>query len=482
MEPNHQQMRDGGAFRPEPTGERVTGRRGRPLAGRIAGIVAVVLIATFGTSIAVAYPFVHGSALELSQTALSAQADAVAHFLERSDPTVTSDQSIPQQVLEILKEADVTAVVVTEGAPIIDPMSPVDRALPGRSFSDFRTLSSGTIVFYEFRELRNGNSLFLMQPTDVAERATRTIIGRMILGALFAIVLAMLVVSVYTRRATRPIKRAVRAAEHMAEGARDVRLPQGGVAEFADLATSMNELSDALARSEDRQRQFLLSVSHELRTPLTAIGGYTEALADGVVDPDDVPEIAAIMRSESERLQRLVSDLLDLSRAGAVELRLTPTDVDMSALIVEAGQVWNDRCEREGVVFRLVTPARPLHITTDALRVRQIIDNLCENALRVTPAGQPLILELRDAPGGVDVEVRDGGPGLTESDLAVAFEPSALHDRYIGIRPVGTGVGLALVGQLASRLRGTAKAGTAPEGGASFTVHLPREWGSVLTP
>ena len=236
-------------------------------------------------------------------------------------------------------------------------------------------------------ELRNGNSLFLMQPTDVAERATRTIIGRMILGALFAIVLAMLVVSVYTRRATRPIKRAVRAAEHMAEGARDVRLPQGGVAEFADLATSMNELSDALARSEDRQRQFLLSVSHELRTPLTAIGGYTEALADGVVDPDDVPEIAAIMRSESERLQRLVSDLLDLSRAGAVELRLTPTDVDMSALIVEAGQVWNDRCEREGVVFRLVTPARPLHITTDALRVRQIIDNLCENALRVTPAG-----------------------------------------------------------------------------------------------
>ena len=191
MEPNHQQMRDGGAFRPEPTGERVTGRRGRPLAGRIAGIVAVVLIATFGTSIAVAYPFVHGSALELSQTALSAQADAVAHFLERSDPTVTSDQSIPQQVLEILKEADVTAVVVTEGAPIIDPMSPVDRALPGRSFSDFRTLSSGTVVFYEFRELRNGNSLFLMQPTDVAERATRTIIGRMILGALFAIVGAL---------------------------------------------------------------------------------------------------------------------------------------------------------------------------------------------------------------------------------------------------------------------------------------------------
>lgn len=473
-------MRDGGAFHAEPTGERIAGRRGRPLAGRIAGIVAVVLIATFGSTIALAYPFVHGSALELSQTALAAQADAVAHFLERPSTSLTSDQSIPQQVLEILKEADVTAVVVTPGASIVEPMSPVDIALPGRSFSDIRTLANGTVVFYEFRELRSGSALFLIQPTDVAEQATRTIVGRMMFGAMFAIVLAMLIVSVYTRRATRPIKNAVRAAERMADGARDVRLAEGGVAEFSDLASSMNDLSDALARSEDRQRQFLLSVSHELRTPLTAIGGYTEALADGVVEPEDVQEIAGIMRSESERLQRLVSDLLDLSRAGAVELRLTPTDVDMRALVTEAGQVWADRCARESVEFRLVLPAQPLRITTDALRVRQIIDNLCENALRVTPAGMPLVLELRDAPGGIDLEVRDGGPGLTESDLAVAFEPSALHDRYIGIRPVGTGVGLALVGRLASRLRGTANAGTAPEGGARFTVHLPREWGSLL--
>ena len=477
MEPNHRQLRDGGAFRAEPTAERIAGRRGRPLAGRIAGIVAVVLIATFGSSIAVAYPFVHGSALELSQTALSAQADAVAHFIERSSSDVTTDPSIPQQVLDMLKEADVTAVLVTPGGAVIEPMSAVDVALPGRSFSDIRTMSNGTIVFYEFRELRSGSSLFLMQPTDVAEHATRNIVGRMVFGAMFAIVLAMLIVSVYTRRATRPIRSAVRAAERMAEGARDVRLSEGGVAEFSDLASSMNDLSDALARSEDRQRQFLLSVSHELRTPLTAISGYTEALADGVVEPEDVQEIAAIMRSESERLQRLVSDLLDLSRAGAVELRLTPSDVDMVSLVTEAGQVWSDRCERESVEFRLAVPSRPLPITTDALRVRQIIDNLCENALRVTPAGQPLVLELRDAPGGVDIEVRDGGPGLTDADLEVAFEPSALHDRYLGIRPVGTGVGLALVGRLAARLHGTATAGVAPEGGARFTVHLPREWG-----
>jgi two-component system sensor histidine kinase BaeS len=106
--------------------------------------------------------------------------------------------------------------------------------------------------------------------------------------------------------------------------------------------------------------------------------------------------------------------------------------------------------------------------------VRQVVDNLAENALRVTPAGAPIVLALR--PGGdgqVDVEVRDGGPGLTDEDLPVAFDRSVLHDRYRGVRPVGTGLGLALVAGLADRLGGRAVAGHAPEGGARFTVTLP---------
>lgn len=471
-------MSDGGAFRAAPTGERIVGKRGRPLAGKIAGIVAVVLIATFGSLIGITYPFIHGAALELAQTALSSQADAVANYLERED---VNDDNIPEQVLALLEESDVTAAIIKPGSVVLEPMRPLDRQLPGRSLSDIRTMSDGRIVFYEFRQLQGESAVFLIQSTEVAERATRALVGSLVFGATGAIVFAMVIVSIYTRRATRPIKNAVLAAERMGEGARDVRLEEGGVAEFADLARSMNALSDALVHSEDRQRQFLLSVSHELRTPLTAIAGYTEALSDGVVDTEDVQEIAQIMRSESERLQRLVSDLLDLSRAGAIEIRLTPTHVEMTDLIAEAGQIWEDRCEREGVKFRLLNPAGPLPITTDPLRVRQIIDNLCENALRVTPEGQPLVLELRDAPGGVDIEVRDGGPGLTEDDLLVAFEPSALHDRYIGIRPVGTGVGLALVGTLAARLGGTAAVGKAAEGGASFTVHLPRDWATGRT-
>lgn len=471
-------MNDRGRFRAEPTGERVVAERGRPLSTRIAAIVAVVLLMAFGSAMAIAYPFVHSSAVELSRASLANQADALSRFLDASWSTGNTTERIPADIVSILNDQDVVTVLVPPNAPAEAPMLESDRSPVVRhaEVSDIRTGTDGHSLLYEYRGLAGGYGIFVTQSESVADAPTRALLLRMGYGALVSLVFAMAAVVFYTRRATAPIREAVAAAEHMADGARNVRLVEGGVAEIADLSRSMNELSDALVRSEDRQRQFLLSVSHELRTPLTAIAGYAEALADGVITDEDVEPTGAVMRDESERLQRLVSDLLDLSRAGAVELRLSPQPVDLTEIISGAGIIWRDRCDREGLVFDLELPDHPVTVSTDAVRLRQIIDNLCENALRVTPEGQPLVLALREVPGGAEVQVRDGGPGLSEDDRRVAFEPSALHDRYIGIRPVGTGVGLALVGTLASRLGGRALAGTAVEGGASFTVFLPREW------
>ena len=345
-----------------------------------------------------------------------------------------------------------------------------------RGVSDVRATADGTRVFYELRLLKTGYVLVMFQPTEVADGPTHALLIRMGYGALVSLVIALAAVVFYTRRATAPIRHAVEAAEQMAAGSREVRLVEGGVAEFAHLAHSMNALSDALATSEDRQRQFLLSVSHELRTPLTALNGYAEAMSDGLVDAEDITRVGAVMTDEAARLRRLVEDLLDLARAGAVELRLDPQEVDLAALVASAGVVWADRCEREGLEFRTESPAASCVIITDATRVRQIIDNLLENALRVTPAGAPLVLALRSHDASVEIEVRDGGPGLSDDDLAVAFEPSELHNRYRGLRAVGTGIGLALVGRLAARLGGSASAGHAPEGGALFCVRLPRAW------
>jgi two-component system sensor histidine kinase BaeS len=114
----------------------------------------------------------------------------------------------------------------------------------------------------------------------------------------------------------------------------------------------------------------------------------------------------------------------------------------------------------------------------DATRVRQIIDNLMENAVRVTPAGGTIKLSVFDGIETHTIVIDDNGPGLTDEDLPIAFQPAVLHSRYRGLRPVGTGLGLALVGRLAERMGGGASAAHSPLGGAQFIVEFPAARGS----
>jgi two-component system sensor histidine kinase BaeS len=147
--------------------------------------------------------------------------------------------------------------------------------------------------------------------------------------------------------------------------------------------------------------------------------------------------------------------------------------VELGQFVAGTARVWQARCAAHGVLFRLDTPAAPVWTTTDAGRLRQVLDGLFDNALRVTPAGAPIVLAARADPGAAVVEVRDGGPGLRPEDLPVAFEQGVLYERYRGIRQVGTGLGLAIVHGLVQRLGATIEAGAASEGGARFTVCLP---------
>ena len=217
---------------------------------------------------------------------------------------------------------------------------------------------------------------------------------RRFLGALaIGLVAAGLLGAWLARRISRPLVHAAAAAHRLAAGERDIRLRPDGPAEVADVAEGLNTLAAALATSEGRQRAFLLSVSHELRTPLTAIRGFAEAIADGVA-VDRTPAAGETIVAESQRLQRLVSDLLDLARLGADDFRLDVAAVDLTALLTEAAAVWSARCEAVGVRFAAELPTAPVVVATDPTRIRQVVDGLAENALRVTPSGAPIVLSL----------------------------------------------------------------------------------------
>ena len=168
---------------------------------------------------------------------------------------------------------------------------------------------------------------------------------------------------------------------------------------------------------------------------------------------------------------------MELARLQADDFRIELLDVDLAAVAGEAAEVWRARCAEHGVAFRLLQPGGSVPVRADPRRLRQVLDGLADNALRVLPAGAPLVFAVAAGRSAADralLQVRDGGPGLDAADYPLVFERAALHDRYRGQRPVGQGgVGLALVHGLVARMGGTIRAEPAPEGGVCFTISLP---------
>lgn len=440
------------------------------LSARTVALCVVVALAAAVVAIAVSIPLINGAAAAQAQANLDRLAQITVEALRQPSETGARDR-----LRDLLVTQNVSAYLIGPDLPLAPGLDAAQQqaVLSGTQLSTTVTVE-GREYFLAARPVNGIYGVVLLAPGDEAVEPAAAGLRRLIAAMLVGVVVASVIGYLASRRITRPLREFARTAEALSAGTRGISVEPSGPQEVAEIATALNQLSEALATSEDRQRQFLLSVSHELRTPLTAIRGYAEAMADGVVPDEELPATATVMQAEADRLDRLVADLLDLARIGAVDVAITPADVDLVALLREAAEVWSARCAREDVHFAADLPGGPVWVRTDPVRTRQIVDNLAENALRVTPAGTAITLCAGVAGAYAVLEVRDSGPGLTEADRAVAFEPAALYARYRGVRPVGSGVGLALVGRLATRLGGSAFVAEAPGGGAAFGVRLPR--------
>jgi len=329
--------------------------------------------------------------------------------------------------------------------------------------------SDGTRYLYAAR-LVNGKGFILLRPASSTNSAWRPHIEGLALAAVATAALAALIAFLLARAISRPVRRVAEATRGLAgSGPAPPPVPVEGPRELALLAESFNEVSLALAKAREAEQAFLLSVSHELKTPLTAIRGYAEGLGEGALPAD---EAAATIVTESRRLERLVGDLLDLARMRKAEFSVRSEPIDLSAIAQEALRRYETQARDFGVTLEAEgTAAAPA--TGDADRTLQIVSNLVENALRLTPAGGSV--RIVTEPGSIRVE--DTGPGLRPEELGQAFERFYLYSRYGRERPVGTGLGLAIVKELAHGMGGSVAAESTPGALTVFTVRLPHPVG-----
>lgn len=288
----------------------------------------------------------------------------------------------------------------------------------------------------------------------------------------FALVVAAVLSAVLARRLTRPIAAIQATAGRIAAGDLTARVGQvaGPNDELASLARSIDTMADELETARGHERSFLLSVSHDLRTPLTSIRGYAEAIADGTADSsEDRVRAAGVIAAEARRLERLVADLLDLARLDAHEFSLRPQRVDAREVVGATVQGFAPAAQEWGVTLQ-ISAGQSVQADADPERLGQIVANLVENALKYAKSSVLVDVSRRD--GQVELRVDDDGPGVDADERARVFERLYTARGTPG-RSVGTGIGLAIVRELAGAMGGKAACEPLAAGGTRFVVRIP---------
>ncbi|MEA3349390.1 MAG: ATP-binding protein [Chloroflexota bacterium] len=267
-----------------------------------------------------------------------------------------------------------------------------------------------------------------------------------------------------------PIRDLTQAATYMAEGDLDQRVTVRGDDELATLGQTFNTMADSLQQAEERRRSLTADIAHELRTPLAVQRAHLEALQDGIYEL--VPENLRPIEEQNRTLVRLVEDLRTLALADAGQLTLERVSTNFSTLVQRAVDRFSPQAGARGINIKLSPSESDLMFSLDPQRIEQILNNLLSNALRYTPEGGVIFVDLSKSDENIILSVRDTGAGIPESALPHIFERFYKADKSRSRAYSGTGLGLSIARKLAQAHGGDLTASNHPEGGAVFILRF----------
>jgi signal transduction histidine kinase len=425
---------------------------------------------------------------EKLSTSLERDAFTLAGRAEEAleDGGTPTDAGLGALVARYAAEQNVRVVVVDASAAVVaaSRLTDVDEdysnrpeiesALAGRpATGERRSNTLGGNLFYVAVPVLSGDvvvgAVRISAPEQVVSDRTGAQVRGLFLVALISLVIASAVALLFANSVTRPIRRLQTATQKLADGDLRARaVDDDGPPEIRDLAVSFNAMAARLQQLVERQRAFAGTASHQLRTPLTALRLRLEQLAMASSNDVDASRYAEAALDEADRLHRMIEGLLALSRAE--DAAVGATDADLAAIARDRIAHWEPLADE-----RRVTLVADLPGTAPAMAVaggpEQIIDNLVDNALDVSPAGATLTVSLVQLDGDVELHVIDEGPGLSAAEREAAF---GRFWRGSEATAGGSGLGLAIVRQLAEAGGGGAALREAPGGGIDAVVRFRR--------
>ena len=372
-------------------------------------------------------------------------------------------------VLEALTDDQLRKVADSRDSPLgdfsADPLALEARA--SQRLASGRSEHEGE-QYAEVAQPEGRLVVVLAAPLEDVLANVRLVRRSLLVAGAVSLVISWLVGYLLAWSFTRRIRRLEAAAERLADGDFDTPVVDGGRDEVGQLADAFDSMRARLSVLDRARREFIANASHELRTPLFSLGGFVELMDDEAMTPEVRREFLAEMRDQIERLTRLATDLLDLSRldAGQLEVEIAPFDLAVTArLVVDEFRAVAESAEHE---LRSEADA-PVAALGDELRVQQIVRALVENAIRHTPTGTTVIVRVVRRGNAAVLEVRDDGPGIPPEDQKHLFQR---FYRAAGGKASGSGLGLAIASELASRLGGSIELSSRASS-TVFTLNLP---------
>jgi len=286
----------------------------------------------------------------------------------------------------------------------------------------------------------------LADPISSLKLIERRLLFASVIGLLFAVVAGYLLASLHAKR----ILRLERAAERIAGGRFDEPVVDAGNDELGDLASAFERMRGRLGKLDRARSEFIANASHELRTPLFSLGGFLELMADEDVDEETRREFLETMREQVDRLAKLATDLLDLSRLDAGRMRVEHEPVDLAEVARVVAAEFSALAERRKHEVETVVQGSPV-ARGDEQRVLQVVCALVDNAITHTPEGTRVTLRAWADREHASLEVEDDGPGIAPEHVAHVF------DRFYrgeGTIASGSGLGLAIARELAQMMGG----------------------------
>ena len=308
-------------------------------------------------------------------------------------------------------------------------------------------------------------------PANFTSQLLARVRNATLLAALISGVVALILALVLANQVTKPVKVLTQSAERIAQGDLSQQVDVKGPPEVVTLGQTLNSMAESLQRSEKNRRALTADIAHELRTPLAVQQANLEALEDGVYPLSQ--ESLKPLREQNELLIRLVEDLRTLSLADAGELELHKRSVDLLELTHLTAKSFEPALAKNAITLQVRSIGELPRVNADPDRIQQILHNLLQNALRYTPAGKSIEIELQSEGNVIRLDVRDHGDGIPPEALDLIFERFYRAESSREHASGSTGLGLAIARKIAEAHGGTLTVSNHPLGGAVFTLRLP---------